>query len=152
MSYTFETKSSLVETVTLRLVVIKLYHHKAVYTYSLADLGGRRARRTPPLWDPILSFSHTFSLKSAHVGGPRPPPTGNPGSATDTTVTMSIILASTFYAVYESSLCTCPKWHIYSNALKNSHNFFSLLCSVLILYMNIVPIEAFGSMDILRSS
>ena len=27
----------------------------------------------PPLWDPILSFSHTFSPKSAHVGGPRPP-------------------------------------------------------------------------------
>ena len=48
---------------------------------ALADLGGR-ARRTPPLWDPILSFSHTFSPKSAHVGGPRPPPTGNPGSAT----------------------------------------------------------------------
>ena len=54
---------------------------------ALADLGGR-ARRTPPLWDPILLFSHTFSPKSAHIGGPRPltgarpPPTGNPGSAT----------------------------------------------------------------------
>ena len=42
-----------------------------------------------PLWDPILLFLHTFSPKSAHVGGPRPlltgprpPPTGNPGSAT----------------------------------------------------------------------
>ena len=35
-----------------------------------------------PLWDQILLFSHTFSLKSAHVGGPRPPPTGNPGSVT----------------------------------------------------------------------
>ena len=40
-----------------------------------------------PLRDPILSFSHTFSLKSAHVGGQRPPPngltapTGEPGSA-----------------------------------------------------------------------
>ena len=39
---------------------------------ALADLGGR-ARRTPPPWDPILSFSHTFSPKSAHVGGPGPP-------------------------------------------------------------------------------
>ena len=29
-----------------------------------------------PLWDPILSFLHKFSLKSAHVRGPRPPPTG----------------------------------------------------------------------------
>ena len=41
-----------------------------------------------PLWDPILSFSHTFSPKSACVGCPHPPneytppPTGNPGSAT----------------------------------------------------------------------
>ena len=26
-----------------------------------------------PPWDPILSFLHTFSLKSAHIGGPRPP-------------------------------------------------------------------------------
>ena len=33
-----------------------------------------------PLWDPILSFLHTFSPKSAHIGGPRPP-TGNPGCA-----------------------------------------------------------------------
>ena len=43
-----------------------------------------------PLRDSILSFSHTFLLKSARVGGPRlpltgprpPPPTENPGSAT----------------------------------------------------------------------
>ena len=54
---------------------------------TLADLGGR-ARRTPPLWDPILSFSHIFSLKSAHIGGPHPPlmgacpPMGNPRSTT----------------------------------------------------------------------
>ena len=26
-----------------------------------------------PLWDPILLFLHTFSLKSTHVGGPHPP-------------------------------------------------------------------------------
>ena len=39
--------------------------------------------------DPILSLSHMFLPKSAHVGGRRPPPpwdrslpTGNPGSAT----------------------------------------------------------------------
>ena len=44
----------------------------------------------PPPQDPIPLFSHTFLLKSAHVGGPRPPngstppPTGNPGSATGT--------------------------------------------------------------------
>ena len=55
--------------------------------------GGVPGARPPPLWDPILSFSHTFSPKSAHVGGPcpppptgarppPPPPTGNPGSAT----------------------------------------------------------------------
>ena len=28
---------------------------------------------TPP-WDPILSFSHTFTPKSTHIGGPCPPP------------------------------------------------------------------------------
>ena len=28
-------------------------------------------RRTPTLWDPILSFSHVFSPKSALIGGPR---------------------------------------------------------------------------------
>ena len=39
-----------------------------------------------PIQDPILSFSHTFSLKSAQVGGQNPPkmgprpPTENPGS------------------------------------------------------------------------
>ena len=38
---------------------------------ALADLGGVPGARPP--WDPILSFWHTFSLKSAHVGGPRPP-------------------------------------------------------------------------------
>ena len=37
----------------------------------LADLGGVPGAR--PLWDPILSFLHTFSPKSAHIGGPCPP-------------------------------------------------------------------------------
>ena len=36
------------------------------------------SRRTPPLRDPILSFSHTFSPKSAHIGGPRPSPDTGP--------------------------------------------------------------------------
>ena len=39
---------------------------------SLADLGGA-CRAHSPLWDPILSFLHTFSLKSARVVGPCPP-------------------------------------------------------------------------------
>ena len=42
---------------------------------TLADLGGVPGAR-PPLRDPILSFSHTFLSKSAHVRGPRPPLTG----------------------------------------------------------------------------
>ena len=33
--------------------------------FALADLGGVSGARPP--WDPILSFSHTFSPKSAHV-------------------------------------------------------------------------------------
>ena len=54
-----------------------LYNDHLMYTFlhmhmALADLGGR-AWHTPPLWDPILSFLHTFSPKSAHVGGARPP-------------------------------------------------------------------------------
>ena len=40
-------------------------------------IGGSRgacpAHAPPPPMGPILSFSHTFSPKSAHVGGPRPP-------------------------------------------------------------------------------
>ena len=58
--------------------------------WSLADPGGRRRRAPPPpQQDSILSFSHMFSPKSTHIGGWRPPnssvppPTGNPGSATD---------------------------------------------------------------------
>ena len=63
----------------------------ASVTRSLADLGwgGGRAGCTPSHMDPILLFSHTFSPKSACIGGKRPrdgctpPPTGNPGSATE---------------------------------------------------------------------
>ena len=40
---------------------------------ALADLGGGACPAHAPLWDPILSFSHTFSPKSAHARGPRPP-------------------------------------------------------------------------------
>ena len=47
-------------------------------------IGGSRGRAgARPLQDPILLFSHTFLLKSGHVGGqnppkmgPRPPPYG----------------------------------------------------------------------------
>ena len=41
----------------------------------LADLGACRAHA--PLQDPSLSFSHTFSPKSARIGGPHPPPNGS---------------------------------------------------------------------------
>ena len=50
--------------------------HCINYINQLYCIGGSRGRcagRTPPLWDPILSFSHTFLSKSAHVGGPHPP-------------------------------------------------------------------------------
>ena len=55
---------------------------------ALVDLGGGMPGTHHPLWDPILSFLHTFSPKSAHVRGPcppngcMPPLMGNPGSAT----------------------------------------------------------------------
>ena len=35
-------------------------------------IGGSRGYPVHPSWDPILSFSHTFSPKVARVGGPRP--------------------------------------------------------------------------------
>ena len=35
--------------------------------------GGGMPGTRHPLWDPILLFLHTFSPKSAHVGGPHPP-------------------------------------------------------------------------------
>ena len=54
----------------------------------LADLGGGRARRAPPLRVQILSFWHAKFLKRSRLGvhGPpyevHAPPYGNPGSAT----------------------------------------------------------------------
>ena len=63
--------------------------------YTLADPGGAASARTlPPKRDPILSFSHMFLLKCTHIRGWHPPPTawhpptGNPGSATDTDLTL----------------------------------------------------------------
>ena len=58
-----------------------------------------------PLLDPILSFSHTFSPKSARVRGPCPlmgacPPTGNPGSTTD------MHRISTHPAIKQNKMCT----------------------------------------------
>ena len=59
----------------------------------LADLGGTGGAPPPSPKDPILSFSHTFLPKSAHVRGwcppmaRRPPQTGNPGTATTTNAT-----------------------------------------------------------------
>ena len=73
---------------------------------SLADPGGRR-RRAPPQQDPFLSFLHTFPPKSVHVGGEHPPPTGNPGSATD----------SEWYLVDKTRNCfsikVFPVWWLY---------------------------------------
>ena len=55
---------------------------------SIGGSGGVCQAHAPP-WSQILSFLHKFLPKSAHVGGPNPPngstppPTGNPGSATE---------------------------------------------------------------------
>ena len=67
-----------------------------LYLGALADLHTKFSGARP-LWDPIPSFSHTFSRKSAHVGGPRPPkmgphpPMGNPGSAPEVRTFYSIL-------------------------------------------------------------
>ena len=62
---------------------------KILCFHGIFSIGGSRGacQVHAPLWDPFLLFSHTFSPKSAHVVGPRPPtgtrpPMGNPGSAT----------------------------------------------------------------------
>ena len=57
-------------------------------------IGGARGRRrrAPPLSVQILSFLHTNFLRRYHVGpwrpptDWRPPPSGNPGSATGTDI------------------------------------------------------------------
>ena len=64
------------------------------------DLGGH-AGHTPPY---ILSFSHTFLPKSAHIGGPYPPngsmpPMGNPGSTTVTVLIMVELTQMVIFAV-----------------------------------------------------
>ena len=67
----------------------KGFYNRLIIVITLKYIGGSRGvPGAHPLWDPVLSFSHTFSAKSAHAGGPLPtmgarPPTGNPGSATE---------------------------------------------------------------------
>ena len=44
--------------------------------YTVSVIIGRsrgRCQHASPQQDPILSFLHTFSLKSTHVGGQHPP-------------------------------------------------------------------------------
>ena len=52
-----------------------IYIKQLIYIYCI---GGSRGGVLvcAPLQDPILSFSHTFSLKSAHIGGQNPPKMG----------------------------------------------------------------------------
>ena len=58
--------------------------------WSLADLGGARPARAPPYGSRFFRFDMqnfwNVAASGVHgppVRGPRPPPTGNPGSATD---------------------------------------------------------------------
>ena len=46
---------------------------KKWWIQALMDLGGGVPGARHPLWDPILSFLHTFSPKSTCIGGPHPP-------------------------------------------------------------------------------
>ena len=55
---------------------------------------GRRQHEPPPQWDPILSFSHMFPLKMVRVRGWRTP-IGNPESATELCVLLTIINTET---------------------------------------------------------
>ena len=84
-------------------------------------IGGSRgappARAPSPQQDQFLSFSHTFSPKSVCIGGwcplPtgwRPPPTGNPGSAT---ASIQLLLRYVYHLVMIKWLHTkydCGMW------------------------------------------
>ena len=52
------------------VIQISNYAFLSIITQFTYFIGGSRGR---PPWDPILSFSHAFLLKSAGVGGRRPP-------------------------------------------------------------------------------
>ena len=76
--------------VTKILHCIQLCNFCCYSLQRVKTIGGSRGRAgcMPPLWDPILSFSHTFLLKSTHIRFHAPltgpcPPMGNPGSATE---------------------------------------------------------------------
>ena len=51
-------------------------HRQLAMWWSLADLGGARPARAPPLRVQILSFWHAKLLKRSRLGGPRPPVRG----------------------------------------------------------------------------
>ena len=75
------------------------------------DPGGAAGARLPTR-DPILSFSHTFFAKSTRVRGRRPtPPTGYPGSATDSKVLSQNALEHTLLCELHTG-CTNCKVHI----------------------------------------
>ena len=74
----------------------KQIEHVNIYLlYTIGGSGGGVPGARHPLWDPILLFSHTFSLKSARVGGPRPP-MGNSGSATGRIKKLKIFKKETY--------------------------------------------------------
>ena len=58
---------------------VSMSRHSKVIAQTDRHTIGRSRGACPvhaPLQDPILSFSHTFSQKSAHVGGQNPPKMG----------------------------------------------------------------------------
>ena len=62
-------------------------------TEPLADLGGVPGAR--PLRVQILLFRHTKFSKRNRLGSQRPPPTGNPGSATENPFLSDVAIAIT---------------------------------------------------------
>ena len=54
---------------TVKIFNIMVFNHWRIYIQNFPA-------HASPQWDPILWFSHTFSPKSAYVGGPPPPKTG----------------------------------------------------------------------------
>ena len=57
----------------LRRILHWLCLQQGILIKIIGGSGGDMPGARHPLWDPIPSFLHTFSLKSARVGGPHPP-------------------------------------------------------------------------------
>ena len=68
----FEKLTLEAKVISSPILDLTLFKLNRDFKVALVDLGGRAGHLPPPM-GPILSFLHTFSPKSACIGGPHPP-------------------------------------------------------------------------------